>query len=102
MEALPDISRDSVASMYVPLACAFNRMHQKRGVCHHVWWQGKVIWGLEMRGPQIMRNISQLLWPRRSTARPKSAGKRHRANRESAQPLQVHRKKWQMSRSPIF
>ncbi len=30
MEALPDISRDSVAPMYVPLACAFNRMHQKR------------------------------------------------------------------------
>ena len=33
-----------------------------------------IIWGLEMRGPQIMRNISQLLGLLLHATRPKSEG----------------------------
>ena len=61
---LPYTSCGSMCTLLYPLACAFGRMHRERGVVTiFMWrlWQCKKIWGIEMRGPQIMRDISHLL-----------------------------------------
>lgn len=54
--SIPDACLDFVWTPCAPCMC---RLHQERS-SYQSLWQDEIVWGIEMRGPQIMRNIPQL------------------------------------------